>query len=344
MIRLLTMENNIFEISMLRHSYIKNEKIDISNFLIKENNITKLFLIRLLIYSDYCNGLWETDNVKINKINDIVSLSKIRDTLSYKIMLSQEIKSAMQMNCLLPTQYQYESYISATLLSASEKLKIYSTLDDHLFCYYLWAHTIKEPNYFFANLDEARLVREINRQVFKNKMAMFHEQRKLIVILGLELNHYNPIDIGLVKTEWSKICKCDQIIELDEKNPKFVEWALQYTIKFIEINCINNDDDNKINPVFYDQMVTVKDKIETCYTLINFYIFKKADCFSIFKKKINLAITQQERRDRTKKNLSAIKLSKAHEKKLKELSEHQKTPKKQLLEKMIDHYYDNVKG
>lgn len=329
-------------------NYIKEEKLNTFNLLIKENDITKLFLMRLQVYKDKMIGKISFDEpFNAMGIHNFMNLSHLSGTLNYKIQLSQEIANMTVSEVFRRTQYNNQSYISSLLLDANEKLQIYSTLDAPLFCYYLWAHTIKERLTNEIDLginfpDEYRCVHTVNEYSFNRKLALFHEQRKLIIIFELETNINNPLNILRIKDNWRKICSYGNVIKLDENNPEFVEWVFQYTINFIETDAIYNRNNIKINPLFYQQIVTTKDKIETCYTIMNMYIFRDFSYLTEFKKKISLAIAQQERRNRAKKSLSPVKLSKKHEEKLRELSKYQKIPKQKMLEELIDRYYDNI--
>lgn len=341
------MENNFFDISQLRYPIEKNEKFLLPEFLIKENDIGKLFLMRLQVYSDFCRGLWLSDNSRIEIIKEMACLQYLQDTLTYKLALSKNITDVMRLNNTQFLQHEYKSYINSLILNANEKSILYSIFDNRLFCYYVWAHTLKikkigdsEKGFYFPN--EAVFSEGINIFAFEEKIAMFHEQRKLIVIFELERNIDRKFKLQKIKHNWLQICKHSFIVKLNENDPEFVEWVLQYTINFIETDKIYNDFNNEVSSLFYQQMVTVKDKIETCYTLMHCFIFNDDRYLFEFKRKINLAIAQQEKRNRAKKESSSIKLSKKHEEKLKELAKYQKLPKKQLLESLIDHYYDGL--
>lgn len=325
---------------------ITNNKQEILEFIARENDITRLFLMRLFVYCDSTYRALITDDSRINEITTITHIAHLQDILKYKLSLSKEILTLIEKQASNISS-EKKSYLSFISSSTNEKEKTYSILDDRLFCYYLWTHTVKEKiiNNFninvFSNEDE-KISYKVNDKAFKGKLAMFHEQRKLIVIFDLEKNITNPIDIERIKNNWREICQYGSVVTLEENNPDFVEWVLQYTIKFIESSKIYKGKNIEISPLFYQQIITTKDKIETCYTLINAYIFKEESYLVEFKNKINLAIAQQERRNRTKKSLSPIKISKQYENKLKDLAKHQKKPKQKMLEELIDFYYEKI--
>lgn len=335
------------------------EQEKIPSFIMMENNPVKLALMGFDMYYHLISNSVAIDQNQHNALNSIISLSWKTDKRECKQLLNQIYKQVSIGNNNYLITANLENKINSIMNN-------YAYLNDKLLCYYFWTYTFD----YASNITQLRnsypyftSMHDLNQIVFSDKVNNFHEIRKLIIICHLEYSSGYLININEVKKRWS-FCDCQSdFLKLSSNNAEFVHWVFDYVVKFIEGNSIYNEEpcysfftsyysskahelmDNTprreiANPIiekaYYEQSLSVEDKIATCYTLINRYIYCDERYTDKFKKSIQLAINQQEKRDREKKGLSAIKLSKEYHRKLSDYAKANKKSKKVALEELID--------